>query len=129
MKDGGSAFPEMQWEYTRHGCDGAGHYTTGGMSLRDYFAGQALVGLTANYIRQPENITNKIVAEECYKFADALLAEREKDARKERRCADAERYPDGTCMGYQKGEFDDEPIEACKVCSENQFVRDEKTGE
>jgi len=51
-----------------------------GMSLRDYFAGQALAGL----VSQPEagscgDWTDNQVAEWSYKFADAMLAEREKN--------------------------------------------------
>ena len=50
-----------------------------GMSLRDYFAGQALAGLTVNYATQSIDIINtECVVRQCYKFADAMLAEREK---------------------------------------------------
>ncbi len=46
-----------------------------GMSLRDYFAGQALAGFRAH----PANPdTPKTVAMFCYEIADAMLAEREK---------------------------------------------------
>jgi len=43
-----------------------------GMTLRDYFAGQALEGLVTRF-------TDKNVAEKAYKLADAMLEEREKD--------------------------------------------------
>lgn len=47
-----------------------------GMTLRDYFAGQALTQL--GYIgRNPADYKN--VAECCYGFADAMLAERFKE--------------------------------------------------
>ena len=31
-------------------------------------------------------------------------------------CAVADKYPDGTCKGWQKGEFDDEPLDKCEDC-------------
>ena len=63
--DGGPAFPEAG----RHG----------GMTLRDYFAGQAIIGFLASEgaeldDRKPE----KDLAAICYRVADALLVEREK---------------------------------------------------
>lgn len=48
------------------------HY---GMSLRDWFAGQALLLKWENKAMTPEQI-----AKRAYKMADALLAEREKSA-------------------------------------------------
>jgi len=54
------------------------------LSLRDYFAGQALAGLTSNqyYIKavvdgEGENAPNKM-AEISYELADAMMKEREK---------------------------------------------------
>jgi hypothetical protein len=49
----------------------------GGMSLRDWFAGQALSGMTANPTVAP-TIKNADIASICYSLADAMLAEREK---------------------------------------------------
>ena len=46
-----------------------------GMSLRDYFAGQALAGLIACPNTSGDE---KAFACNAYKFADAMLAEREK---------------------------------------------------
>ena len=46
---------------------------SGGMTLRDYFAGQAVISLTDDYQSQPEHL-----AERAYKIADAMLKEREK---------------------------------------------------
>lgn len=65
-KDGGPAFA--------HGNPEQGGDP--GMTLRDWFAGQALAGLMAAewYITEPEG-----AAEQAYKHADALLAEREKE--------------------------------------------------
>jgi hypothetical protein len=45
------------------------------MTLRDWFAGQALAGMLAD----PANIGScQVNAEAAYKLADAMLAEREK---------------------------------------------------
>lgn len=55
----------------------------GGMTLRDYFAGQALIGFCANTdlvkIMEQGNSGNSIenVAEFTYKYADAMLKQRE----------------------------------------------------
>jgi hypothetical protein len=48
-----------------------------GMTLRDYFAGQALAGLCA-YGIPGEHHTPEATAEDAYAYADAMLAEREK---------------------------------------------------
>lgn len=53
-------------------CHDNGNYQTG-MSLRDYFAGQALAGLLAN----PH--MNSIVVQDAYVHADAMLVQREKE--------------------------------------------------
>ena len=53
-KDGGRAFPNSNYE--------------NGMSLRDWFAGQALADLAAT--------DSEDVALECYQIADAMLAHR-----------------------------------------------------
>lgn len=45
-----------------------------GMTLRDYFAGQALAAMTPEYIAE---YPNKWTARNCYELADAMLAERE----------------------------------------------------
>ena len=60
--DGGPAFPAMT----------PGGYCTPGMSLRDWFAGQALAGMLAN-----EHLYCQPAADDAYKFADAMLAARE----------------------------------------------------
>lgn len=80
--DGGPAFP----------CevDGmsifSGQATTilhGGMTLRDWFAGQALAGFSANP-SACENWTDQRVAEASYRAADAMLAERRQVEERER---------------------------------------------
>jgi len=48
-----------------------------GMTLRDYFAGQALAGLLANTNLLEKLNTVKIPAMNAYALADAMLAERE----------------------------------------------------
>lgn len=41
-------------------------------------------------------------------------------------CESAEKYADGKCVGYEKSEMDDEPIEMCKRCeSYNGFEESE----
>ena len=63
VPDGGPAFPLA----SPHGL-----FTNGGMSLRDYFAGQALSGIMSGSSR-----TNfEIVSKEAYKLADHMLARR-----------------------------------------------------
>jgi hypothetical protein len=70
--NGGPAFPSIRFERV---ADYAIGETEGGMTLRDYFAGQALsaaitIGLAAD-------LKEKEVATMCYDFADAMLAARE----------------------------------------------------
>jgi hypothetical protein len=65
--DGGPAFPRTVQHYNEYleGRDG--------MSLRDWFAGQALLGMLN---RTQYNET--IAASYAFKYADAMLAERNK---------------------------------------------------
>lgn len=64
--DGGPAYPSWTADMPGEG--------SWGMSLRDYFAGQALAHL---YTQDEGNVTN--VAEWAYVVADAMLAERDKE--------------------------------------------------
>ena len=48
--------------------------SSNGMSLRDYFAGQALVGMMANYTTAKFGCTEQQVAIGAYAYADAMLA-------------------------------------------------------
>lgn len=54
-------------------------YTSGGMSLRDYFAGLAMQGLVAQSMGSASSSPADIGAEYAYAMADAMLAEREKE--------------------------------------------------
>jgi len=71
--DGGSAWPQIK---TAAGAYHGNTYSFGGMSLRDWFAGQALAGLTANTDLTDTNA--KITAAVAYDCADAMLDARNK---------------------------------------------------
>lgn len=71
-RDGGPAFPSGMTDIT---ADRSEYWAKDpGMSLRDWFAGQALAGIVAFAMPAPEN-----AKELAYQYADALLAERKKD--------------------------------------------------
>lgn len=71
--DGGPAFP-------RAGFDGPDMYDSGwdGMTLRDWFAGQALAGLLAGRRYEKDQYPPQLFAHFAYMEADAMLAERDK---------------------------------------------------
>ena len=81
-KDGGPAFPRVGEGF------GDPRYDAPGMSLRDWFAGQALIGIlsapaTASLTGHRMTVeqmaeTREALAEACFGAADALLAERAK---------------------------------------------------
>ncbi|MBZ9973535.1 hypothetical protein LB517_28295 [Mesorhizobium sp. BR1-1-12] len=62
--DGGAAFP----------VSGTYGPVNGGMTLRDWFAGQALTRLATMNASWPVGV----VAEYCYRFADAMIEARSK---------------------------------------------------
>jgi hypothetical protein len=68
IKDGGPAFPVSDiWK---------------GMTLRDYFAAQAMQGLlsdpdTARNVRVARRLLDEAVADMAYMFADAMIARKE----------------------------------------------------
>lgn len=71
-KGGVPAFPRPRGQ-------AGGKYNTGheGMSLRDWFAGMALSNFGIRRYQCENNY--RLIAETCYKLADAMLKEREKD--------------------------------------------------
>ncbi len=70
--DGGPAFPEAKLAHNDY------HSAYRGMTLRDYFAGQALMGmgLYSDYAHGP---CNADAAKRAYALADAMLKAREAD--------------------------------------------------
>ena len=71
---GGPAFPRsdergLMGEGLREGSDG--------MSLRDWFAGQALIGFLSNQKRFAASSDDATLARECFSYADAMLKARE----------------------------------------------------
>jgi len=76
-KDGGPAFPRSLSTVGE-----VGNYEPEfsdpqeGMTLRDYFAAKAMMSLLSNW--EPWGLPGK-VAKRAYGYADAMLAEREKD--------------------------------------------------
>jgi hypothetical protein len=66
--DGGVAFPVPD----SYHANGMVQYGANGMTLRDYFAGQALTG-AVQFGESPRQL-----ADRCYQMADAMLAARER---------------------------------------------------
>lgn len=52
--------------------------TIPGMTLRDYFAGQALAGIMSNVKEDFGDNPHETIAKICYAYADALLEQRTK---------------------------------------------------
>ena len=48
------------------------------LTIRDYFAGQAMLGIM-NLKIKPDTFIAEVVGVECYKIADAMLKERDKN--------------------------------------------------
>ena len=80
--DGGPAYPVTYSHEHNGGIQNFQEWS--GMSLRDWFAGQALVGMLAYSHVNPqrgnyhENCSVEGAAADAYRYADAMLAEREK---------------------------------------------------
>lgn len=71
----GPAFPAYMKESAAFGQD----FCQEGMTLRDWFAGQALVGMLASApVADRSKPKHRGWAENAYLFADAMLAERSK---------------------------------------------------
>jgi hypothetical protein len=66
INDGGAAFPAPAY---------AANITDKGMTLRDYFAGQALAGMLCD--GRSNSNAKSWMPEEAYDIADAMLAARE----------------------------------------------------
>lgn len=65
-RSGGQAFPRTPTHFN-------------GMTLRDWFAGQALIGMTLGQETVPVQSVAKNAALAAYQYADAMIAEREKE--------------------------------------------------
>lgn len=70
--NGGSAFP-IEGHIYQYAGEQKAIYPQYGMSLRDWFAGQALIGLLSN-VRSTGGMNTS--AEDAYKVADAMLEAR-----------------------------------------------------
>lgn len=82
IKDGGSAFPLIV-DIKPFGV--ANYEGKTGMTLRDYFAGEALpaaireaMNHNASLFYSPLEVTSDRVADACYRYADAMIKRREK---------------------------------------------------
>ena len=72
IDDGGSAFPRAADAIT---VEGDRHFVNElGMTVRQWYAGQALPGVIVATQTNPE-LTPQKVANECFLYADALIAE------------------------------------------------------
>jgi hypothetical protein len=77
IKDGGPAFPRAATFIDATDSPGGDYYEpVDGMSLRDYFAGQALAGICGDGIPGGHHAP-KLTAFDAYQYADAMLAARE----------------------------------------------------
>lgn len=77
-RDGGPVYPVVFQHRRSNGEIHAQEW--GGMTLRDYFAGQALAGDLAAWTREDDgSFKPEDVAIRCYKVADAMLRERAKE--------------------------------------------------
>lgn len=71
FEDGGSAYPFVCQDISRY------QVHEPGMALRDYFAGQAMLGMISNPGIKA-GVENEIVAKVAYNMADAMIAARKK---------------------------------------------------
>lgn len=72
VDDGGNAFPFLELDQETGGVC-AQHL---GLSKRDWFAGQALAGIAADWPTSPDNLAK--AAQLAYSLADLMIAERAK---------------------------------------------------
>ena len=78
IDDGGPAFPNPMNRDDR-GTAFPQEYGYGGMSLRDWFAGQAMVGILARGWDAYQSGSPETLAADCYAMSDAMLAAREEE--------------------------------------------------
>ena len=79
--DGGPAFPGKDTDLHYHGSGGlAGERFLPGMSLRDWFAGQALPVLLEEH-QHNESVSRHDIAEWAYRYANAMIEKRETEVR------------------------------------------------
>ncbi len=71
LKDGGWAFP-------RSAHPGVQDESNDGMTLRDWFAGQAMTQVMRQWVTSNDFCYDDI-AKRTYEFADAMIAERDKE--------------------------------------------------
>jgi hypothetical protein len=79
LQDGGAAFPRPASEYTKSGTCPDGNdpiEEQNGMSLRDWFAGQALIGYLAAETESFSLGSHYQVAQRAYAMADVMLQQR-----------------------------------------------------
>ena len=75
-QDGGAAFPKpFSTDEHKDQCNIG--FEEQGMTLRDYFAGQVLVGETANDEWANTPNASKLIAVYCYGLADEMIAARD----------------------------------------------------
>ena len=73
INDGGPAFVGDAWA-----VDGVQERKGGGLTVRDWFAGQALIAIGASDVRSEAPSAPEAWAGNAYALADAMLAERAK---------------------------------------------------
>lgn len=88
INDGGAAFPHSSQPLGAQGNPIGGEHTEWGMTLRDYFAGQALQGILSKAINPNSHGNGSVnwasthapgptrAAISAYEYADAMLAAR-----------------------------------------------------
>ena len=69
---GGQAFPRSSQ------CENESTIDAQGMTLRDYFAGQAMIKVLDGFDYMAAEVQAETRAEYCYQIADAMIAERNK---------------------------------------------------
>lgn len=83
INDGGPAFPHSFSSHSCGGAGGGGGYVSRGMTLRDYFAANAMAALVRRWDGHsfgggPESPQYKELADDAFYIADAMLRARGK---------------------------------------------------